>query len=50
MELLLNYSRDMLSTHFSTGLFYKNTAEQQEVVTLDGISNQEFRQRSALTA
>ncbi|GAB0206293.1 hypothetical protein GRJ2_003094900 [Grus japonensis] len=40
----------MLSMHFSTGLFYKDTARQQEAVTLDGISNHRFKQSSALMA
>nr|XP_048703035.1 uncharacterized protein F54H12.2-like [Caretta caretta] len=36
IESVLNYSNDTLATQFSAGLFYKDTAGQQEDTDLDG--------------
>ncbi|XP_043349901.1 uncharacterized protein F54H12.2-like [Dermochelys coriacea] len=49
IESVLNYSDDTLATQFSTGLFYKDTAGQQEETGLDG-ENLGFLRRAKLTA
>ncbi|XP_038271561.1 uncharacterized protein F54H12.2-like [Dermochelys coriacea] len=49
IESVLNYSDDTLSTQFSAGLFYKDTAGQQEETGLDG-ENLGFVRRAKLTA
>ncbi|XP_038248478.1 uncharacterized protein F54H12.2-like [Dermochelys coriacea] len=49
IESVLNYSDDTLATQFSAGLFYKDTAGQQEETGLDG-ENLGFVRRAKLTA
>nr|XP_048695603.1 uncharacterized protein F54H12.2-like [Caretta caretta] len=49
IESVLNYSNDTLATQFSAGLFYKDTAGQQEDRDLDG-ENLGFVRRAKLTA
>nr|XP_048709003.1 uncharacterized protein F54H12.2-like [Caretta caretta] len=49
IESVLNYSNDTLATQFSAGLFYKDTAGQQEDTDLDG-ENLGFVRCAKLTA
>nr|XP_048682074.1 uncharacterized protein F54H12.2-like [Caretta caretta] len=49
IESVLNYSDDTLATQFSAGLFYKDTAGQQEDTDLDG-ENLGFVRHAKLTA
>ncbi|XP_075455201.1 uncharacterized protein F54H12.2-like [Ascaphus truei] len=48
IETILNYSADALSTQFTTGLFYKDTAGQHQTRTVGG-DNHGFTKRSQMT-
>ncbi|XP_075707212.1 uncharacterized protein F54H12.2-like [Rhinoderma darwinii] len=48
IETILNYSSDALSTQFTTGLFYKDTAGQHQVRAIGG-SNTGFTKRALMT-